>query len=139
MKQKPLPVGVDNFEQLITDGYYFVDKTMFIRELIDKKGLVNLFTRPRRFGKTLNISMLRYFFEDGRDMDGKKADFSHLFDGLNIASCGEEYLQHMGKYPVITLTLKSAKKRVFTVRIRSWQRKLRGNSTATVSFCRLFS
>ncbi len=59
MTQKPLPIGVDDFEQLITNGYYFVDKTMFIQELIDKKGLVNLFTRPRRFGKSLNMSMLR--------------------------------------------------------------------------------
>lgn len=113
MKQKSLPIGVDNFEQLITDGYYFVDKTMFIHELIDKKGLVNLFTRPRRFGKTLNMSMLRYFFEDARDMEGKKVGFSHLFDGLKITRCGEEYLHHMGKYPVITLTLKSAKKKSF--------------------------
>ena len=59
---KPLPVGVDNFEKLITDGYYFVDKTMLIKELLDKKGAVNLFTRPRRFGKTLNMSMLEHFF-----------------------------------------------------------------------------
>ena len=59
MTQKPLPIGVDDFEQLITNVYYFVDKTMFIQELIDKKGLVNLFTRPRRFGKSLNMSMLR--------------------------------------------------------------------------------
>ena len=85
MKQKPLPIGVDDFEKLITTGYYFVDKTMLIRELIDKKGDVTLFTRPRRFGKSLNISMLRYFFEDGRDMDGKKTDLSHLFVGLKIA------------------------------------------------------
>ena len=113
MKKKRLPIGVDDFEKLITKGYYFVDKTMFIQELIDKKGDVNLFTRPRRFGKSLNISMLRYFFEDWRDLDGKKTDFSHLFEGLKIVSCGEEYLQHMGAYPVITLTLKSAKKRTF--------------------------
>ena len=62
----PLPVGVENFEDLIQTGYYFVDKTLFIRELIDMKGKVNLFTRPRRFGKTLNMSMLRYFFEMGK-------------------------------------------------------------------------
>ena len=69
---KPLPVGVDNFEKLITDGYYFVDKTLLIKELLDKKGEVNLFTRPRRFGKTLNISMLQYFFEDARENDGRE-------------------------------------------------------------------
>lgn len=61
---KPLPIGVESFKELITQGYYYVDKTLFIKELIDKRGKVNLFTRPRRFGKTLNLSMLRYFFEN---------------------------------------------------------------------------
>lgn len=61
MKKKPLPIGVDNFEKIIKDGYCYIDKTMFIKELLDLKGEVNLFTRPRRFGKTLNLSMLRYF------------------------------------------------------------------------------
>ena len=61
MNYKPLPVGIDNFEKLVTRGYYFIDKTMLIKELLDKKGDVNLFTRPRRFGKTLNMSMLQYF------------------------------------------------------------------------------
>lgn len=113
MEFKPLPVGVDDFEKLITSGYYFVDKTMFIRELLDKKGDVNLFTRPRRFGKSLNMSMLRYFFEDGRDRRGEKTDYSYLFDGLKISECGEGYLEHMGKYPVIQLSLKSAKRNTF--------------------------
>ena len=62
MDYKPLPIGVDNFEKLITRGYYFVDKTKMIQELLEKKGDINLFTRPRRFGKTLNMSMLQYFF-----------------------------------------------------------------------------
>ncbi len=62
--KKPLPIGVDNFEKIIKDGYCYIDKTMFIKELLDLKGEVNLFLRPRRFGKTLNLSMLRYFFED---------------------------------------------------------------------------
>ena len=62
MEYKPLPIGVDIFEKLVTRGYYFVDKTMLIKELLDKKGDVNLFTRPRRFGKTLNMSMLEHFF-----------------------------------------------------------------------------
>ena len=109
MIQKPLPIGVDDFEKLITSGYYFVDKTMFIQELIDKKGDVNLFTRPRRFGKSLNMSMLRYFFEDGRDLNGEKVEYAHLFEGLIISRCDERYQKHMGKYPVITLSLKSAK------------------------------
>ena len=61
MKKKPLPIGVENFEDIVKSGYYYVDKTMFIKEILDLKGKVNLFTRPRRFGKTLNLSMLRYF------------------------------------------------------------------------------
>lgn len=109
MKYKPLPVGVENFEMLITRGYYFIDKTWFIKELLDKKGTVNLFTRPRRFGKTLNMSMLRYFFEDERERDGSKKDNRALFDGLSIMSAGEEYRSYMGQYPVISVTLKEAK------------------------------
>ena len=62
--KKPLPIGVDNFEKIVKEGYCYIDKTMFIKELLDLKGEVNLFLRPRRFGKTLNLSMLRYFFED---------------------------------------------------------------------------
>ena len=65
--KKPLPTGVDNFEDMIKSDYYYVDKTMLIKELLDLKRKVNLFTRPRRFGKTLNLSMLRYFFEDTGD------------------------------------------------------------------------
>lgn len=109
MDHKPLPVGVDDFEQLITRGYYYVDKSLLIKEILDKKGAVNLITRPRRFGKTLNMSMLRYFFEDGRDINGDQADQAYLFDGMKIMQSGDRYLQHMGKYPVIFLTLKSTK------------------------------
>lgn len=109
MDYKPLPIGIDNFEMLITRGYYFVDKTMLIKELLDKKGLVNLFTRPRRFGKTLNMSILQYFFEDARNDDGEKVDNKHLFDGLNIMQTDDNYLAHMGQYPVINLSLKSGK------------------------------
>lgn len=110
MKYKPLPIGIDNFEKLITEGYYLVDKTLMIRDLLDKKGEVNLFTRPRRFGKTLNMSMLQSFFEDARDDEGKKKDNSALFDGLDISRAGEEYTSQMGQYPVVFLTFKEAKK-----------------------------
>lgn len=113
MKTKPLPVGVDDFEMLITRGYYFVDKTLLIKELLDKKGSVNLFTRPRRFGKTLSLSMLRYFFEDAADPDGVKRDYAGLFEGLNIMKEDASYLSHMGQYPVISLSLKSGKQPVF--------------------------
>ncbi|MDU2291224.1 MAG: AAA family ATPase [Clostridium celatum] len=112
MEQKPLPIGIDNFEKLITRGYYFVDKTLLIKDLLDNKADVNLFTRPRRFGKTLNIGMLQYYFEDRRDeFTGEKIDNSYLFEGLNIKAEGEKYTKDMGKYPVINLSLKSAKQR----------------------------
>lgn len=117
MEYKPLPVGVDSFEKLITRGYYLIDKTLLIQELMDKKGDVNLFTRPRRFGKTLNMSMLRYFFEDERDEKGERQDNAYLFDGLAILQAGEKYLSHMGQYPVISLTLKSAKQPNFELAI----------------------
>ena len=103
MEWIPLPIGVENFEDLREHGYYFVDKTLFIKELLDMKGKVNLFTRPRRFGKTLNMSILRYFFEKG------EKDNSGLFQGLKIMDAGEKYLSHMGKYPVISISLKSMK------------------------------
>ena len=110
MDKKPLPIGIDNFEMLITRGYYFVDKTLFIKDLLDNKAAVNLFTRPRRFGKTLNMSMLQYYFEDKRDQfTGEKIDNSYLFEGLNIKAEGEKYTKYMGKYPIINLSLKSAK------------------------------
>lgn len=109
MNHKPLPVGIDNFEKLVTRGYYFIDKTMLIKDLLDKKGDVNLITRPRRFGKTLNMSMLQYFFEDARNDVGEKLDNSYLFEGLKIMETGEQYVSHMGQYPVINLTLKGAK------------------------------
>ena len=99
--KKPLPVGIEFFEEFKRNNYYYVDKTLFIKELIDKKGAVNLFTRPRRFGKTLTLDMLRCFFEEGSD--------PALFSGLRIMDAGEEYTSMMGKYPVIFLTLKSAK------------------------------
>ena len=110
--KKPLPIGVDNFGKIIKNGYYYVDKTMLIKELMDLKGEVNLFTRPRRFGKTLNLSMLRYFYEDTGDVKKNEANQS-LFQGLKIMEQGGEYTEHMGKYPVINLTLKSAKQPTF--------------------------
>lgn len=109
MQYQPLPIGVDNFEKLVTRGYYFIDKTLLIQDLLDKKGDVNLFTRPRRFGKTLNMSMLQYFFEDDRKSDGTKQDNRYLFAGTDIMQTGERYLSYMGQYPVISLSLKSAK------------------------------
>ena len=104
---KPVPIGVEDFKRLVDDDYYFVDKTLMIKELIDTKGMVNLFTRPRRFGKTLNMSMLRRYFENTDE------DNSYLFDGLKIAGAEEKYHKYMGQYPVISISLKSMKQPTF--------------------------
>ena len=109
---KPLPIGTEDFKELIEKNYYYVDKTLWIKELIDRRIKVGLFTRPRRFGKTLNLSMLRYFFEDTGD-DAVNEENRRLFDGLAIADVGEKYTAHMQQYPVISLTLKSAKQANF--------------------------
>ena len=95
-----LPIGIDNFEKIRRNGFYYVDKTSLIEQLFSNWGEVNLFTRPRRFGKTLNMSMLKYFFEIGTDRS--------LFDGLHISSNEKICSEHMGKYPVIFLSLKNA-------------------------------
>lgn len=107
MELKPLPIGVDDFEKLIQSDYYYIDKTLLIKELLDRKGEVNLFTRPRRFGKSLNLSMLKCFFEI------TAVSAKELFAGLGIMNQGEHYLKHMGGYPVIALSLKSTKQEDF--------------------------
>ena len=112
--KKPLPIGVDNFEKIVKDGYYYVDKTMLIKGLLDLKGEVNLFTRPRRFGKTLNLSTLRYFFEDTGDKKANERNKS-LFHGMKIMETGENYTSQMGMYPVFELTLKSAKQEDYDI------------------------
>ncbi len=112
--QKRLPIGIENFERIIEEDYYYVDKTNLIKDIIDKGGLVNLFNRPRRFGKTLNMSMLRYFFE--KPIDG--VSHKHIFEGLNIASAGEQYTQEQEQYPVINITLKSAKQPTYALAYR---------------------
>ena len=97
--KKKLPIGIENFNEIRTEDFYYIDKTGLVKELLHSWGKVNLFTRPRRFGKTLNMSMLRSFFEIGRD--------GSLFEGLKIA--GEKSLcdQYMGQFPVIFISLKS--------------------------------
>lgn len=107
MKHKPLPIGVEDFKRLVDNGYYFVDKTLMIKELLENKETVNLFTRPRRFGKTLNMSMLQRFFE----ATGKSN--AYLFDGLKIATY-PEYMAYQGQYPVISISLKSMKQASYT-------------------------
>lgn len=97
-ERKRLPVGVENFEQIINDNYYYVDKTGLISELLRNGGLVNLFTRPRRFGKTLNMSMLEHFFS----IEGEQS----IFNGLEISKDTKLCKEYMGKYPVISISLK---------------------------------
>ena len=111
--KKALPIGYDNFKRIISDELFYVDKTMIIKELIDKKGQVNLFTRPRRFGKTLILSMLRTFFEKEIDVKGNVKDNSSFFDGMKIMQAGEKYVSKLGQYPVISLSLKSGKQPKF--------------------------
>ncbi|MBO5372646.1 MAG: AAA family ATPase [Lachnospiraceae bacterium] len=106
---KALPIGYEDFRKILNKNLYYVDKTEMIKELLDDRGEVNLITRPRRFGKTLNLSMLRRFFEIEIAEDGSVVSNSYLFENLKIASCGEAYMIHQGKYPIISLSLKSAK------------------------------
>ena len=93
-----LPVGIEDFREIRRKGFYYIDKTRLIEQLLDSWGKVNLFTRPRRFGKTLNMSMLRYFFEIETDKT--------LFDGLHISQRSDLCDEYMGKFPVVSLTLK---------------------------------
>ena len=109
MDRKRIPVGYEDIKRVIDEGLYFVDKSLMIKELLDGAAMVLLLTRPRRFGKTLNLSMLRRFFEDERTEKGEKIDNGYIFEGLAISECGERYLAHQQQYPVINLSLKSAK------------------------------
>ena len=107
--RKKISIGMEDFKEIIDKNGYFVDKTLMIRELIESNAKVTLFTRPRRFGKTLNQSMIRRFFEDELNERGEKNDNGYLFDGLAVSRCGEDILRHQQQYPVISLSLKSAK------------------------------
>ena len=98
LQKKKLPIGIDNFEKLRSENFYYIDKTGLIKELLQDWGEVNLFTRPRRFGKSLNMSMLENFFS----IDGEKA----VFDGLKISEEKELCEEYMGRYPVISISLK---------------------------------
>ena len=102
MRKKAIPVGIEDFKELIQDEYYYVDKTLLIDEMLMNKSKVTLFTRPRRFGKTLNMSMLKYFFDVKDKEENKK-----LFENLKIYN--SEYMSEQGKYPVIFISLKDLK------------------------------
>ena len=100
-----LPMGIEDFKRIRSEEFYYIDKTGLIRELLENESYINLFTRPRRFGKSLNMSMLKYFFEIGSD--------STLFNGLEISKETELCAKYMGKFPVISITLKGASGRTF--------------------------
>ena len=102
MNKKAIPVGIENFKELREEGYYYVDKTFLIHEILIKKAKVTLFTRPRRFGKTLNMSMLKYFFDVENKDENRK-----LFENLKISD--SKYMNEQGKYPVIFISLKDLK------------------------------
>ena len=140
-RKKQIAIGVEDFKKIIDKDGYFVDKTLMIQSLIESQAMVTLFMRPRRFGKTLNQFMLRRFFEDERTRSGERIDNGDLFDGLKVAACGEEVLQHQQQYPVIFLSLKSAKQpnfeeaykkicRALAEEFRRHQYLLEGNSLA---------
>ena len=124
MKTK-LPMGIENFREIRRQKFYYVDKTALIRELLENWGKVNLFTRPRRFGKTLNMSMLKCFFEIGND--------SALFDGLEISKETQLCEEYLGKFPVISITLKGATGRTFD-EAKSMLRNIIGNEAMRYQF-----
>ncbi len=107
MVKKKLPVGLDDFKKVIENNYYFIDKTLLINELLNKKSEVTLLPRPRRFGKTLNMSMLNYFF----DIENKESN-KKLFDGLDISRTDK--MKYQGEYPVIYISLKD-------IKVSSWE------------------
>ena len=117
-EKKKLPIGLENFEQLIRDNYYYVDKTRLISELIGNGGMVSLFTRPRRFGKTLNMSMLEQFFS----IEGNK----DVFDGLKISKDIKLCKEYMGKYPVIFVSLKGINAGTYETAFRLAVETIRG-------------
>lgn len=108
-RRRLLAIGIENYKELVDKSYYYVDKTMLIKELLDNGGKVCLFTRPRRFGKTLGLSMLKTFFEQEIGADGKPVDNRRYFSGMAIMKAGDPYVRHMGQYPVISLSFKTGK------------------------------
>ncbi|MDE5582786.1 MAG: AAA family ATPase [Ruminococcus sp.] len=117
---KPIPIGIEDFKEIIDRNCYFVDKTMLIGDILDDGSKVTLFTRPRRFGKTLNMSMLRRYFEKTEE------DNSYLFDGLKIAGAGEKYHKYMGQYPVISISLKSMKQASYELALNEFKKIISG-------------
>ncbi len=118
--RKMIPIGVENFEELMAEDFYYVDKTGMIRDLLNHRGKVTLFTRPRRFGKSLNMSMLKHFFS----AEGNKS----IFDGLTISKETELCEKHMGKYPVISISLKEIEGKDYESAYRKIARLMRATA-----------
>jgi len=110
MKKKGIAIGQSDFDTLIERGCYYVDKSLFIRDILDSEAQVTLITRPRRFGKTLNMNMLKSFLENNSELEIRNECKRHLFNGLKIEQAGKQYMDKFGQYPVIMLTFKSTKK-----------------------------
>ena len=123
---KKIGIGYEDYRDFIDQNLYYVDKTLFIRDILEKGGKVTLLTRPRRFGKSLNLSMLRTFFEMEPDASGNVRDNSGYFAGMKVMGCGEEVLSRMGKYPVINLSLKGAKQPDFAGAFLALRREIIG-------------
>ena len=122
---RQVAIGIQNFDELIEKKCFYIDKTDFIREWWENNDSVTLINRPRRFGKTLNMSMLQYFFEDERHWNtGEKKDNTSLFNGLKIMDAGDKYTSQMGRYPVINLSLKSAKQGSLDLALISLKRRI---------------
>lgn len=118
-----IPIGIDDFREMRREGYTFIDKSFFVRDVLDNASKVLLLPRPRRFGKTLNLSMLRWFFDrSGEDARG-------LFDGLLLAREGEHVWRHANRYPVIAMTFKEARSKTVG------RRRLTGSIPAPMSSC----
>ena len=124
-QKKRLPVGIESFAELRSLGFYYVDKTALLRDLLLRWGKVNLFTRPRRFGKSLNMSMLKAFLEIGCD--------EKLFEGLEIRKDAELCREYMGKFPVLSISLKGVSGAISRPRagscVRLWETKRCGFSS----------
>lgn len=126
MKRKKIGIGYENYKKFIDEDMYYIDKTLLIRDIVEKGGEVTLFTRPRRFGKTLALSMLRTFFEIEYDCHGNIVDKRRYFEGKKIMEADEKILSMMGNYPVIKLSLKSAKQPNFRAAFRKLRDEIIG-------------
>ena len=107
-EKKRIPIGIENYKEMLDKNYYYADKTLLIKELIDAGTKVTLFMRPRRFGKTLTLNMLKTFFECEWDRNGNRIDNSRYFKGKAIDRTDASYMEYQGKYPVIFKISKTA-------------------------------